>query len=263
MNKKLIQNTALDQHFLVKKSLIQEEIKLAEVSTKDNILEIGAGNGNLTKELIKTKANVFCFEIDNRYLEDLYKLKKNYNNLEVIYGNALNYSWIDYNKIVSNIPYGISEPLMNKAIKEEVNFLVLIVGEKFKKILKNKNSKTGFIVNLFYDVEYIKKINKKEFYPVPRVNSWLIKLKKKDNLSKKEEILQELILYEGKIKNALIYSLVKQDYTKRRAKEFLENLSLNKNILEKSTKKLTIRLLRRLDKYLDENLMMKNRKLYK
>ena len=55
MNKIILQRTDLDQHFLINQLLIKEEIKLANISSKDNILEIGAGSGNLTKELIKTK----------------------------------------------------------------------------------------------------------------------------------------------------------------------------------------------------------------
>jgi 16S rRNA (adenine1518-N6/adenine1519-N6)-dimethyltransferase len=246
MNKIILQRTDLDQHFLINQLLIKEEIKLANISSKDNILEIGAGSGNLTKELIKTKAKISSFEIDNRYFSKLEELKNENKNLEIIYGNALNYSWREYNKIISNIPYSISEPLIHKIIKEKINFLILIIGENFKEILEKNNSKIGFITNLFYNIKYIKKINKKEFMPMPRVNSWLIKLEKKENISKKEKILQEIILYQGKIKNAFIYSLVKEKYTKKQAKEILKKIGLNNEILEKSTKKITIYLLNKI-----------------
>lgn len=250
MNQFIFQRTDLGQHFLMNQSLIKEEVKLAKISSKDNILEIGAGSGNLTKELIKTNAKIYSFEIDERYSSELEKLKN--KNLTIIYDNALNYSWRKYNKIVSNIPYEISEPLINKAIKEEINFLVLIIGENFKEILEKNNSKIGFISNLFYNIYFIKKINKKEFMPIPRVDSWLIKLEKKEEITKLDRILQQIILYEGKIKNALIYSLVKEGYTKKQTKEILKKMKLNRNILEKSTKRFTIKLLNKIKDYIIE-----------
>jgi len=160
MNQFIFQRKDLGQHFLMNQSLIKEEVKLAKISSKDNILEIGAGSGNLTKELIKTNAKIYSFEIDERYSSELKELKN--ENLTIIYDNTLNYSWRKYNKIVSNIPYEISEPLINKAIKEGINFLVLIIGENFKEILEKNNSKIGFISNLFYNISFIKKINKKK-----------------------------------------------------------------------------------------------------
>ncbi|MFA5485246.1 MAG: rRNA adenine N-6-methyltransferase family protein [Candidatus Pacearchaeota archaeon] len=250
MNQFIFQRKDLGQHFLMNQSLIKEEVKLAKISSKDNILEIGAGSGNLTKELIKTNAKIYSFEIDERYSSELKELKN--ENLTIIYDNTLNYSWRKYNKIVSNIPYEISEPLINKAIKEGINFLVLIIGENFKEILEKNNSKIGFISNLFYNISFIKKINKKEFMPIPRVDSWLIKLEKKEEITKLDKILQRIILYEGKIKNALIYSLVKEGYTKKQTKEILKKMKLNRNILEKSTKKFTIKLLNKIKDYIIE-----------
>lgn len=155
------------QHFLVDLTVVKKGVSIANISKKDKIIEIGAGNGNLTDELVKKAENVVAFEIDKRYAEKLNILEKNNKNLKVIYDNAFNYSWKDYTKIVSNIPYFISEQIINKAIKDKIPGMTLIVGEKFKEKLAKSQSKIGIISNLFYNIEFIMKVDKKCFSPPP------------------------------------------------------------------------------------------------
>src|SRR3989344_2026105 len=91
-----------EQHILIDNKILEKEIEISDITKKDNIIEIGAGPGNLTIELAKKANKVLAFEIDEKFKENLDNLKI---NIEIIYGNALNYSWKGYNKIVSNIPY--------------------------------------------------------------------------------------------------------------------------------------------------------------
>ena len=95
-------------------------------------------------------------------------------------------------------------------------------------------------------------INKNCFEPKPRVNSWLIKLKAKD-ASREEKILQEIILREGKTKNAIIHALMNEGKTKNQAKEVLENMNLDEEVLDKSNKNITGKVLVRIKDYLIKN----------
>jgi 16S rRNA (adenine1518-N6/adenine1519-N6)-dimethyltransferase len=81
------------QHFLIDLNIIKKEVDVANISKKDKIIEIGAGEGNLTSELVKKAGKVLAFEIDKRYAIKLNFLEKNNKNLKVIYNNALHYSW--------------------------------------------------------------------------------------------------------------------------------------------------------------------------
>ena len=230
------QNTEKDQHFLTDETILENEIKVANIKPSDKVIEIGCGAGFLTKQLVKNASKVLGFEIDERYKQMLDKLKS--KNLEVKYENALNTSWQGYNKIVSNIPYSISEPLILKSINERIEELVLIVGENFKELLENKETKIGLVSSVYYDFWALEKVGKEKFDPVPSVDSWLIKLRRK-KVNKEEKILQKFLEYDGKIKNSLINLLVSSGKTRNEAKLKIKELGFNEFFLNKSVKKIS------------------------
>ena len=233
------------QHFLIDKNILEKEIDISKISKEDKIIEIGCGNGNLTKELIKKPGQVLGFEIDKRYNEELKGLEKKFENLKIIYDDATKYSWEEFNKIISNIPYFLGEKIILKSIKEEIPFLVLIVGKNFKEIIEKNSSKSGILTNLFYNFKPIQKVEKRNFSPPPRVNSWLIKLERKEQ-TKILEFIKYILKRKGKIKNAIIYGLVEQGYTKNESRKVLTKLKLNEKTLEKPTSKITGKLILRI-----------------
>jgi 16S rRNA (adenine1518-N6/adenine1519-N6)-dimethyltransferase len=233
------------QHFLIDKKILEDEIKLSELSKDDFVIEIGAGKGVLTEELAKSSGRVLSFEIDKRYIENLEKLKSKYKNLEIIYSDASKYSWKECTKIVSNIPYFLSEKVIEKAILDGVSFLVLIVGERFKKIIENDCDKSGVLANIFYDIQFIEKIEKESFYPSPKVNSWLIKLSLKENTNSMN-LIKNIIEKDGKIKNAIIYSLINNGYTKKDSKNILNEFNFNNIVLESSVRKISGKIIKKI-----------------
>jgi 16S rRNA (adenine1518-N6/adenine1519-N6)-dimethyltransferase len=234
------------QHMLIDEEILRKEIEIADLCKKDKVLEIGAGTGNLTKELVKNAGKVVAIEIDKDFKKELEEIKEKNKNLIVIYDNALEHDWKDYNKIVSNIPYSLSEPVVLKAIKEGVEELILIIGENFKEILSARKSKIGIIADLFYKFQPIKLVKKESFNPKPRVDSWLIKLERKDIVTDVEEVLKKIVLKDGKTKNAIMYSLVEHGKTKNEAREIIDKMGINNQVLEKPVKKITGKFLLRL-----------------
>lgn len=230
-----------DQHLLIDKEILKKEIEAAQLSKEDKILEIGAGTGTLTKELARKASRVTAFEIDKQFSEDLGKLKKENKNLKIIYGNALNFSWKGYNKIVSNIPYTLSEPIILKAIRENMPLLVLIVSEGFKENLMNKDSKIGFITQLFYNMAIFDRVDRKCFSPSPKTDSYIIKLEKRDekNLNESEKALRFILFKEGKLKNAFLSYFLSKGKTKNQAREILKQLKIPEKTLEKKISKIT------------------------
>ncbi|MDP3966401.1 MAG: rRNA adenine N-6-methyltransferase family protein [archaeon] len=224
------------QHFLKNKKILEKEIRYANLKKTDNVIEIGAGDGRLTR-LISPKVNsLVSYETDNSFKPILENLKL--NNTKFIYDNALKYSWKNRNKIVSNIPYSLSEPVIMKAIKDEIKELTLIIGEKFASILKKKETKIGLITALYFNVNFIEKIDKEKFTPSPRVNSYLIQLKRKKP-SEIELVLQSILEKESKTKNAIIKTLQNYGKTKREVRKMIEEMNLNIETLNKSTKTLS------------------------
>jgi len=233
------------QHFLLDEKVIKKEISLAEISKEDKIIEIGAGKGILTKEIFKKTKNLTSFEIDSsleKEIEDKVREK-------IIFGDATKFSWRGNNKIVANIPYYLSERIIRKAIKEEIEFLVLIVGEKLKKTLEENESDFSYLANLFFNFSAIEKIKPESFFPKPRVNSWIVTLKRKKEEGI-EENLRRIFLRNGKIKNAIIFELIKSGKTKRESKKIVEDSKISNEEIEKSTKTINKEIIEKIKKLL-------------
>src|SRR4030042_4572973 len=98
-----------DQHFLIDEKVIDRIIRYAELDGKETVLEIGAGTGNLTKNLAKNAANVIAIESDHRLVEVLDDLSL--TNVKVIHGDALQVEFPRFDKVVSNLPYSISSDI--------------------------------------------------------------------------------------------------------------------------------------------------------
>lgn len=179
-----------DQHFLINEVIAKQIVSYLDIKENDSVLEIGPGKGILSKYLDKAD----LVELD----KDLYKeLKDKFPNHKIINKNILKIK-LNYDKIIGNIPYSISEPLINKLINSKFRLCILTVSEKFleKGLLK-------LIIPNFLEVKTLMKIDKKEFSPVPRVNSKVIEIKKKQ-LNNEEKLIKKIYIQsDKKLKNLI------------------------------------------------------------
>lgn len=238
------------QHFLKDKKVLERELEISSINKDDKIIEIGAGTGVLTEELTRKAKEVLAFEIDEKFFEDLKSIGEKYENLTIVFDNALFYSWHGYNKIVSNIPYYLSEEVVNKAIMECVNEMVLIVGEKFKDLLFS-NEKVGLVSRKFYSIKEIMKVSRESFEPQPRVNSFLIKFEKRRKISKLDNIILDIAFGNGKVKNSIMRALLKLKKTKRESRAIIKKMGLEENALEKPAKMITPALILKIEKEIE------------
>ena len=120
---------ALGQHFLNNEEVLDETMRLAEVSPQDHIIEIGPGPGVLTERLLETGCELTSIEIDPEVCEFL---RDNFPNLELVEGDALEVKWPKANKVVANIPYQISSPLIDVITRtNSIDYVVILVQEEF------------------------------------------------------------------------------------------------------------------------------------
>lgn len=238
-----MEETGLDQHFMVDRSLIKRIVGYSELKEDDIVLEIGPGKGFLTKELVK-KCKVIVVEKDEKFKRELSKLAKVNKNLEIIFGNALKLiKKLRFNKIVSNIPYNISEPLFKQIFKLQIEFAILTVSESFAEKLLDNSSKIGLQTNLFFSIEKLEEISREAFLPRPRTDSAVLKIiPKKEALSTVEKVLKKFtLLNDKKTKNALQEALIEAlSITKRQAKGLISKLNLPKQALEKNSDLLSL-----------------------
>jgi len=220
----------LDQHFLVDQKIIDLFIESANVLETDIVLEIGAGKGVLTKYLNDLAYKLIVVEKDVRLIPYL----KDYN---VIYRDVLNYNIPRVDKIVTSLPYSITEPFMYKLIDVDFQKLIMMCGKTFVDSLDSNDTKLSIMCNLFFSYKRIKDVEPSSFNPKPKVMSSLITMEKKDinTLDKKDRVLAMLYKYRYmKVKNALKEIFIKLDkLTQRQAKEIVKNLNIESNILDK------------------------------
>lgn len=173
-----------DQHILTSKELIKRLVDSAELTSNDSVLEIGPGPGQITEIITQNAGQVYAVEIDERFKPILDDLQKKYKNLEVIFGSAIDINWPAVNKVVSNPPFSILEPLIERLVKEKrVGLSSFIIGEKYYQrctAVKDRATRTSIMTQAFFDVKLISEIDGDKFFPQSREKAVIMQLLRKD-----------------------------------------------------------------------------------
>lgn len=186
------------QNFLQDAAIINDIVSSINPSEDDLIIEIGPGGGALTRLLVKYNSNMFAYEIDTDTKEYLSSLEN--EKFQVIYDDFLERNIIDdlknikYNDlyIIGNLPYYITTPIIKKIIdanlnpKEMVFMVQKEVADRFSATPGSREyGSISVFLNYYFDIKRLFIVGKNKFYPVPNVDSAVIKLVRKDI---KEEI---------------------------------------------------------------------------
>ena len=189
-------NKDLGQNFLINNEVVENIINSSEISKEDLIIEIGPGLGTLTKELIKRAGKVVCIELDKKMIKILKDRFITSSNLEILNEDVLQ---VDLNelikkhkdnpnikkaKIVPNLPYYITTPVIMKLLEDKLNIEsipVMIQKEVADRLIDIPGGKyTGAITyTIFYycESEKIMEVPSDSFIPEPDVTSEVIKMK--------------------------------------------------------------------------------------
>jgi len=198
---------SLGQNFLKDKNVLAKIIDSCDVKEDDLVIEIGPGQGALTKFLKLYHCNLVCFEIDER-VKPFLKLYED-DKTKIIFKDIMDVNIqeeikdIKYNKlyVIANLPYYITTPIIQKMIDSrlDIEAMVLMVqNEVADRLSAHTGTKDyGMMtvnLNYYYDVDKLFVVNRKSFEPVPNVDSAVIKLSKKNiNRANNEEIFFQLI----------------------------------------------------------------------
>ncbi|MDA7846013.1 16S rRNA (adenine(1518)-N(6)/adenine(1519)-N(6))-dimethyltransferase RsmA [Euryarchaeota archaeon] len=188
---KLPFDKSLGQHFLVNDALILRAVELGDVEKEDHVLEVGPGPGVLTEVLLQTGCQVTAIEVDPvaaEHLRGAFAPELAAGQLTLIEGDALSVAWpADVDKMVANIPYQISSPLIELLTRylrnprtSNLDRVVLLVQEEFAERLvmeyESDVGSLGMTVALDWDCELEDKIGPHHFSPNPKVNSRYVTL---------------------------------------------------------------------------------------
>lgn len=248
MNKyNITANKGYGQNFLIDEFTIQEIVNKAEVSKKDLIIEIGPGLGNLTSLLLENAGKVICIELDKKMINLLNDRFSMYSNFELINEDILKvdlHKLINQNsnfenvKVVANLPYYITTPIIMKLLEDRLNLksiTVMVQKEVALRLAEKPGGKeTGSItysINYYTNPEIVLNVSKECFIPIPKVDSAVLKL----NLLNKPKVdVQD---------EKLFFKIIKTAFLQKR-KTLINSLSNNgienKETLEKILNKLNI-----------------------
>jgi len=176
----------LGQNFLIDEKVLRKIIEAAELSENDIVLEVGPGIGNLTAELAKRVKKVIAIEKDKKMVEILRETLKNFTNIEIIEGDILKINLKPYTskpyKVVANIPYYLTSPLIRKfveTVEVKPQLLVLMVQKEVAQRIVARPPAMSILavsVQFYAKPEIISLVSKKSFWPSPKVDSAIIKI---------------------------------------------------------------------------------------
>ena len=261
-------NKSLGQNFLINEEVVTKIIERAEISKEDLVIEIGPGLGTLTKELLEKAGKVIAIELDKRMIEILTDRFSLYNNFELINEDVLkvdlsniikqnieeNYqnsvtntqpltASIKKAKIVANLPYYITTPIIMKLLEEKLpieSITVMIQKEVADRLIEKPGGKNSgaitYSVYYYAESQEILKVMPNSFIPEPSVESKVIKLKiRKESIVnvKDEKLIFKIIKYAFmQRRKTLVNALEKTDIfnSKNEIIEILKKLGINYKI---------------------------------
>ena len=186
----------LGQNFLQDKNIIDKIVNAPDYGDNNLVIEIGPGAGALTKELLKKVDRAILYEVDTRLEKILNKELSTFVNYELIFDDFLNrdvnkdISKYDFDNlyIVANLPYYITTPIITKIINDKIptNEIVIMIQ---KEVADRFSAKPGskeygqitVFLNYFFDIDNVCNVSKNCFFPKPKVDSAVIKMKRKES----------------------------------------------------------------------------------
>ncbi len=182
--------TSLGQRFLVDRSVLGDIVDAAELSEQDDVLEVGPGPGVLTAQLAARARSVTAVEIDERMVAVLQEALGGHDNVRVVRADALQidlFALCDRapTRIVANLPYQITTPLLERFIGDDRRppvVVVLVQEEVARRIVATSQAarERGFLsvfVQSFAEAKIVRRVPPRAFRPAPRVTSAVVALR--------------------------------------------------------------------------------------
>ena len=245
-------NKKLGQNFLIDENVVKTIIEEAEVTKQDLVIEIGPGLGTLTQKLIEKAGKVIAIEIDKRMIKILEDRFVEAKNFEIINKDVLKINLeqlikqnkkenIQKVKIVANLPYYITTPIIMKLLEEKldiVSITVMIqkeVAQRLSAIPGNKKSGAiTYAVYYYSEAKQILTVPSNSFIPEPEVQSEVIKLQIRNRppiqIEDEKKFFKLIKLAFSQRRKTLVNALTTEEYTKQKIKQLLNELKINTKV---------------------------------
>ena len=228
---------SLGQNFIIDEFLLEDIADESGINKDDYVLEIGPGNGALTRCLCDRAGHVISIEIDKTLIPLLSDNLKEYNNISILNADFMEYDFnniisefekfgfkkfSDHIKVVSNLPYYITSPIINMLLfNPYVNEMTIMVQKEVaERIIATPGGKDFGVLtlacNYFSSTEMIFIVSKDCFFPKPKVDSAVVRfIKHKEYIDTSNETnfcIEEDPSYKK------LFSIIKASFSQRRKK---------------------------------------------
>lgn len=159
----------------------------AQITSKDTVLEIGTGPGILTPLLCEKAKSVISIEADEKLYSDAILKFSKIPNLEIMFGDGFE-SDLDFDIFVSNLPYSQSKRAIEWLAQKKFKTAVIMVQQEFAEKLMAKNREIhaiSVVADYSFDISKIVKVGKNNFLPPPKVDSLVLQLRPKKQITEK------------------------------------------------------------------------------
>jgi 16S rRNA (adenine1518-N6/adenine1519-N6)-dimethyltransferase len=196
---------SLSQHLIKDKNILNKIVRLSGVNKDDVVVEIGPGHGDLTRCIAEKAGFVYAIEIDRSFKERLDEVEKTYGNVKIIFEDFLEISLARFKadskiKIIGNIPYKITAPILFKAIKERsvIESAHLTVQREIAERVVSKSHKRTYgalsvNLQLLSEVKLLFILKPTVFIPPPKVDSAFLSITFKEDERATDEKLLEFV----------------------------------------------------------------------
>ena len=210
------------QNFLIDKNLINKICKLISLQGL-KIIEIGPGDGRLTEKILDfDPKNLKIIEIDSDLIEPLKYKFNEFENIEIINEDILNYKLNQsVDLIISNLPYNISSQILAKIclMQDLPKNLILMFQKEFAlRLLEKKLNSLNTLVNCFFDISDNINVGKNCFRPIPKIDSSVLLFTKKENA----------LLEENEKKGFIIFKRSLFSHKRKTLRKLLKNYNFSK-----------------------------------
>ncbi len=182
----LLPDKSLGQNFLTDPAILEKITRIAGVTNKDTVLEIGAGLGHLTAQLANSAKQVVAVELDERLIPVLEENLSEYENIRIVQGDILSLKTQDLVRennylVVANIPYYITSRIIRNLLESELkpNRIILTIQHEVAQRVCARTGKMSLLSLsvLMYGVPSLEmRIPANAFFPTPKVDSAVILL---------------------------------------------------------------------------------------
>ena len=235
----MIKRKQLGQHFLNSSSIAKFIVSEAKITKNDVVFEVGTGQGILTPLLCQNAKKVISVDMDKTLVENAKSKFSDIDNLVIKSGDGLKKKDL-FTIFVSNLPYSRSKDAIEWLARTSFSHGIIMVQKEFADKLLAKSSKKRKAISIIathvFEITLLSKVGKNNFSPPPKIDSVILKIVKKNDMTKDLiQTINRIFSYRRKTVKNILKQFDKESNIDKRVDDLSgdEIINLANKILEK------------------------------